>query len=452
MDLSISRLIEDSALIGTKCSIKGWVKQIRLAKGGKLLFLHIGDGTTLKMLQIVYDLPPEFDQEITFESSVEVIGTLIASPAKGQKVEITASSVKLIGGCPVDYPFQKSRQGYTLDYLRQYPHLRPKTKIFSSIMRVRHQLAMATQKFYHDEGFYWIHTPLLTTSDCEGAGAAFKVHAEKTPEFFKDKQAYLTVSGQLHVEPYACSMRRVYTFGPSFRAESSSTSRHLAEFWMLEPEMAFSTLDDVINLSQKYIKSVIGTCLRECRDELNLLETECGETLINKLERTISEDFAIIDYTQAIKLLIESGKKFDKPCEWGTDLGSDQERYICEEIFKKPTYITHYPAKIKAFYMYTDDLENKDMEKQTVASTDLLFPGIGEVLGGSQREHRYDILKAKMDSSQLDYNWYLETRKYGGVPHAGFGLGFDRLLRYITGINHICDVVPYPIRYEHLTS
>ena len=450
--LSISQLLEDSQLIGSFIMFKGWVKQIRFARAGKLLFLHLGDGTSIKTIQVVFEIPENFDQEITFESSVEVHGQLITSPGRGQKVEIKANLIILIGYCPADYPFQKSRQEYTSEYLRQYPHLRPKTQKFSTVMRIRDTLSFVTQKFYRKNGFHWIHTPILTTSDCEGAGETFKVSVEKEKEFFKDKQAYLTVSGQLHLEPFACSMGRVYTFGPSFRAEKSTTSRHLSEFWMLEPEMAFSTLDEILSISENYIKTVFRQCLKHHNDDLLFLESKTGKSLIKKIEQVIYEDFEIITYDQAIEILKKSGKEFEKPNEWGVDFGSDQERYICEEVFNKPTYITHYPAQIKAFYMYVDNPEIEDENKKTVACADLLFPGIGEVMGGSQREHRYEILKTKMEQLKLNYQWYLDTRKYGSVPHAGFGIGFDRLLRYITGIDHICDVVPYPVRFESICS
>ena len=450
--LSISQLLADPELIGSSIIFKGWVKQIRFAKAGKLLFLHVGDGSNIKTIQVVFEITEDFNQEITFESSVQVHGELVTSPAAGQKVEIKAEKIILIGNCPVDYPFQKSRDGYTCEYLRQYLHLRPKTNSFSTVMRLRNTLSFATQKFYHKKGFQWIHTPILTTSDCEGAGETFKVSVEKEAQFFKEKQAYLTVSGQLHLEPFACSMGRVYTFGPSFRAEKSTTSRHLSEFWMLEPEMAFSTLDDVLSISESYIKTVLIKCLKYHYDDLLFLQSKSGKSLINKIEKTIKEDFAIVTYDQAIEILKKSGKEFEKPNEWGVDFGSDQERYICEEVFNKPTYITHYPAQIKAFYMYVDNPEIEDEQNQTVACADLLFPGIGEVMGGSQREHRYEILKTKMDKLKLNYQWYLDTRKYGSVPHAGFGIGFDRLLRYITGVDHICDVVPYPVRFESISS
>jgi asparaginyl-tRNA synthetase len=468
----IPQLCVAKDLVGSQVRIQGWIKQIRLAKGGKLLFLHVGSGASLKTMQVVFDVTEGFDQELTFESSVEVQGELVKSMGAEQDYEIRASKITLVGGCPSDYPFQKigtakekgkqkekrtaedkAKDGYSAEYMRQFVHLRPKTQIFSTIQRIRHTIAMATYQFYDQQGYFLIHTPFMTTSDCEGAGETFKVSVDKEPAFFKDKTACLTVSGQLHLEPFACSMEKVFTFGPSFRAEKSSTSRHASEFLMLEIESSFAGLDDVIKISQDYLKFVFKKCLEKHKEDLTLLGQRYGKDIIAKLEQDISTEFGQITYTEAVDLLIKSGRQFDKPCEWGVDFSSDQERYLAEEVFKKPLYITHFPEAIKAFYMYKDELsEGSDPKRQTVASTDLLIPGIGELMGGSQREHRHDVLADKMKKQGLDYQWYLDTRKYGSVPHAGFGIGFERLIRYVTECDHIADVIPYPVRFEHITS
>jgi asparaginyl-tRNA synthetase len=460
---TIPEILEDETLIGQKIQVEGYAKRVQIGGKGTLLFVHVGDSSTLKTLQCVFKITEDFDQEVTFESSVRVTGTLIESPARGQKVEVQADTVEVIGTCDVDeYPLHKKKKGYhPLEFLRQHIHLRPRDATHAAIMRIRHWLAMATMRFYHSEGFYWIHTPIITTSDCEGGGEAFEMGVKGVPDFFGKKtvvgadgtesqepiQAYATVSGQLHVEPYALAMRKAFVFGPSFRGEKSKTSRHASEFWMLEPEAAFMDLDGMIKLSEKYFKFVIKECLEQCREDIEFLAKRFKlEGHVEKLEKDISEDFARITYEQAIDLLQESGRKFQKPSEWGVDLGADQEMYICEEVFGKPTYVTDYPAEIKAFYMYLSD------DQKTVACTDCFFPGIGEVLGGSQREHRPEILEDKMAAAGLDYQWYKDTRKYGTVPHSGFGVGFDRLLRYISGIDHIMDVIPYPVRYESISS
>ncbi len=432
--------------IGKRVTISAWIHAIRFADGGKLLFIHLGTGQSGRTLQVVFRIPEDFDQKLTFQSSVKVVGYMVTSAGKGQDVEIQAESIEILGECdPDSYPLSKTRDGYSSEYVRKFSHLRSKTKTFSAVMRIRDFLATETIKFFSERGFYWIHTPILTTSDCEGAGEAFKVTVDEVPDFFRDKSAYLTVSGQLHVEPFAVSMGKVYTFGPSFRAEKSVTTRHLSEFWMLEPEMAFTDLTGILRLAEEYVKAMIRGCLDRSQDFM----TEVPYDVL-KLKKYLSKPFAVITYDQVIETLQKSGRTFDKSSEWGIDLGSDQEKYICDEVFSCPTFVTDYPAKIKSFYMYENVCS--DDEKQTVACADLLVPGIGELMGGSQREHRYEILKKKMEIAGLDYQWYLDTRRFGSVVHSGFGIGFDRLIRFITGVNHVMDVVPYPVRYQHLSS
>lgn len=416
-------------LLDKKVKISAWVHQHRIGGNNRLLFLFIGTSQSSEQLQVVHQGLP--DEPITYKSSVEVIGTFVKSPGKDQDYEIQADSVKLIGKCdPETYPFKKSRVGYTNEFLRKHPQLRCQTERFASTMRLRNKLFWKTQKFYQSEGFIWIHTPLITSSDCEGAGETFRVIAENEPDFFRDKQSYLTVSGQLHVEAFI-SHCKVYTLGPCFRAEKSSTSRHLSEFWMLEPEIAFADNKDAMDLCEKYIKYIVKKCCK--RDE---------------------PEFARITYTEAIDLLQKSEKTFSKPCEWGVDLGSDQENYICQEFFGKPVFITDYPAAIKSFYMFRN-YHNCEQDRQTVACFDLLLPGIGEVAGGSQREHRLDVLESTMKEAGIDYQWYLDTRRFGSVPHSGFGIGMDRLLRYISDceeIESVLDTVPFPVRYQTLSG
>ncbi len=433
--------------------LKGWVKQLRKTK--KLMFLHLNDGLSHESIQVVYNIPEGYTENITYESSVEVTGKIVSSPGAEQSVEIAATSVKLIGECNVDtYPFPKGKVAHSMEFLRTNPQLRPKTQIISSITRIKHRMVKASHDFYDKEGFTWIQTPIITRSDCEGGGEAFAVTAPNEPKFFKD-QAFLTVSGQLHVEPYACALGKVYTFGPSFRAEKSKTTRHLSEFWMLEPEMAFTTLDQLLVLIESYFKYVTKEVLSTMTSELKVCAIKYDKSLLQKLSDMIDEPFANITYTKAVELLQDSGKTFDKPSEWGVDFGSDQEKYLCEVVFKKPTFITHYPSHIKSFYMFEDADVDYDASRKTVACVDCLFPGIGEVVGGSQREHRLDVLEKKLEDAGLDkslYDWYLDTRRYGTVPHSGFGVGMDRFLRFLTGVDHIMDLIPYPVRYDHLSN
>lgn len=461
----VGDILDGRKPLGSDVTIYGWVKQMRLAQKGKLMFLHIGDTESPRTLQIVYDIPTGIDLKITYESSIKVKGKVCKSKSKQgiQEIEIVATLIELVGECGEGYPFLKSKEGYSIDYIRQFPHMRPRTTGFQAVLRIRAAMFAAVHSFMEKQGFIFIHTPILSTIDAEGAGECFTVISEKDPFYFgktkiigedgKDKfipkKVSLTVSGQIHLEPFACALKRVYAFGPTFRAEQSTTSRHLAEFAMFEPEM-MGTLQDVIHSSMGLIKHIGAEVSKKCPLDLKFLEELTDLKLIERTTTLVEQPFAEITYTEAVELLQKSGRTFDKPSTWGVDFSSEQERYICEVITKRPTYITHYPAAIKAFYMHIDNPEDKD--RMTVASTDLLMPGIGEVIGGSQRESRYQVLKDKMDGLGLDYPQYLDTRRFGTIPHAGYGLGFDRLLRYITGTDHICDVVPYHIRYEQISA
>ena len=466
-ELSIHEILEldptDPTISGHLFILSGWAKEFRMAGSGVLMFLHLGDGLSTKKLQVVYDVPPEFNQRISYEAAVEVQGHLVASPAKGQQVEIKATKISLLGECdPEIYPFPKGKKGHSMEHLRKFPHLRAKTRIFSAIMKIKHQLFMGTHFFHNQRDFCWIQTPIITSSDCEGAGEAFSVISKNEPQYWRDQHAYLTVSGQLHVEPFALALGKVYTLGPSFRAEKSQTSRHLAEFWMLEPEMAFYDLSKMLDLIESYFKYVIRSVLTRCADELEVCAQKFKRPdLIELLTKTEEQPFARVTYAEALTILQQAQTKnkklkFEKPSEWGIDLGSDQEKYLAEVHFQRPVFVTNYPESIKAFYMYRDDLpEGQPESMRTVSCVDCLFPGIGEVVGGSQREHRLPILQEKIAQFGLDpklYEWYTDTRRFGGAPHSGFGVGMDRLLRFLTGIENIMDAVPYPVRYELLTS
>jgi asparaginyl-tRNA synthetase len=429
----------------------------------KMIFVELGSWASLQTLQGVIPIS-KFQgaktslDKLSYGCSVQATGRFVKSPAKGQDYELSIFELTVIGECPSDFPLIRTKEGYDALYLRKHLHLQMRTMIKSSIARIRHRLDMATRVFFDDDGYVKIDTPLITQSDCEGAGEAFTVIAEGFPEFFKDgdkvTKASLTVSGQLHVEPFACAMLKSYVLGRSFRAEHSQTARHVSEFEMLEPEAAFYLLDDILIESEKYLKYVMQICL----DKLLASIEVCAKfydrpDLVETLKKTISEPFAHITYTDAMVLLEEQHTKtpFEVTPSWGIDLGSEHERYICESVFGKPTYITHYPKDIKSFYMYwDDDGAFAPIGQRTVACADLLFPGIGEVMGGSQREHRLEVLEPIMKAKGLDYQWYLDIRKYGTVPHSGYGIGMDRVLRFITGATSIMDVVPFPVRYQHL--
>ncbi len=446
----------DESHIGKEICIKGWVRSVRDQK--TFAFIMINDGSNLSGIQVVADADmPNFDKvlaDLSTGASVAVTGQVVQSPGKGQSVEIKAQSVDVIGLCPDTYPLQKKR--HTFEYLRTIAHLRPRTNTLGAVARVRSALAYATHKFFQENGFLHVHTPLLTHSDCEGAGELFRVttldagnepKTEKgdvdfTQDFFGQK-AFLTVSGQLNAETYACALSDVYTFGPTFRAENSNTSRHLSEFWMIEPEMAFADLNDDMQCAEKYLKFCLKYILEHCSQDMEFFNKFIEKGLIAKLETIAQTPCAHLTYTQAIELLEKSGKKF----EWGSNLQSEHERYLAEQYCKKPVFVTDYPKSIKPFYMHVND------DGKTVAAMDLLVPGVGELMGGSQREARLDILEQRMDGQGLnkaDYAWYLDLRRFGSVPHAGFGLGFERLIQFATGMENVRDVIPFPRYPKHI--
>ncbi|MDP8175115.1 asparagine--tRNA ligase [Phocoenobacter skyensis] len=454
---SISDVLSEKITVGKTITVRGWVRTRRDSKAG-LSFLAVYDGSCFDPIQAIVNNDIEnYQQEVlklTAGCSVEVTGTVVESPAKGQAVELHATQVKVVGWVedPDTYPMAAKR--HSMEYLREVAHLRPRTNLIGAVTRVRHCLAQAIHRFFHEEGFYWVATPLITASDTEGAGEMFRVSTldlENLPrtekgeidfnEDFFGKEAFLTVSGQLNAETYACALSKVYTFGPTFRAENSNTTRHLAEFWMVEPEVAFANLADNAALAERMLKYVFNAVLTERADDLQFFAKHIDKSVIERLESFVNSDFAQIDYTDAIDVLLKSGKKFEFAVEWGIDLSSEHERYLAEEHFKSPVVVKNYPKDIKAFYMRLND------DGKTVAAMDVLAPGIGEIIGGSQREDRLEILDARMAEMGLnpeDYWWYRDLRKYGSVPHSGFGLGFERLIVYVTGLQNIRDVIPFP--------
>ena len=457
--IRISELLTSGdQLVGTKVDVKGWV---RTRRGNKnVQFVALNDGSTIKNVQIVFDLATFTEEQlkpITTGASIHVQGELVASQGKGQSVEVLAQELEIYGTASVeDYPLQK--KGHTLEFLREKAHLRPRTNTFGAVLRIRHALAFAVHKFFNDKGFYYFHTPLITASDCEGAGAMFQVttldvenpprtedgKVDYTQDFF-GKQASLTVSGQLEGELGATALGCIYTFGPTFRAENSNTPRHLSEFWMIEPEMSFYEIADNMDLAEEFIKYCISYALEHCADDIQFLNDMFDKELIERLHFVINNDFVRLSYTEGIKILEESGKKFEFPVYWGVDLASEHERYLVEQHFKKPVILTDYPKEIKAFYMKLND------DGKTVRAKDVLFPKIGEIIGGSQREESYDKLVARIEELNIpmkDMWWYLDTRRFGTVPHSGFGLGFERLILFVTGMQNIRDVIPFP-RYPN---
>ena len=441
-------------LIGTTVDVKGWV---RTRRGNKnVQFVALNDGSTIKNLQIVFDLQRFTEEQlkpVTTGSSIHVQGKLVASQGKGQSVEVQADELEIYGTAdPETYPLQK--KGHTLEFLREKAHLRPRTNTFGAVLRIRHALAFAIHKFFNDKGFYYFHTPLITASDCEGAGAMFQVttmdmqNLPKTQEGKTDysadffgKPSSLTVSGQLEGELGATALGCIYTFGPTFRAENSNTPRHLSEFWMIEPEMAFYEIADNMDLAEEFIKYCISYTLEHCKDDIQFLNDMFDKELIERLKFVVDNEFVRLPYTEGIKILEESGKKFEFPVYWGVDLASEHERYLVEEHFKKPVILTDYPKEIKAFYMKLND------DGKTVRAMDVLFPKIGEIIGGSQREESYDKLLGRIEELGIpmkDMWWYLDTRRFGTVPHSGFGLGFERLVLFVTGMQNIRDVIPFP--------
>lgn len=425
--------------------LQGWVRTNR--DNGAVGFVEFNDGTYFKNVQLVYNNESgnyELLRGLKTGSAIKVVGKVVLTPENKQPFEIAITNCELEGDVADDYPLQKKRHSF--EFLRDIAHLRPRANTFQAVFRVRSVLAFAIHEFFQERGFLYIHTPLITTNDGEGAGNVFDViaHDSKKPEDFYGHRVNLTVTGQLHVEPFALAFRDVYTFGPTFRAEHSNTVRHASEFWMIEPEMAFCDLDDNMNVIEDCIKYCINYVLEACPDEINFFNTMIDTGLIERLKHVANSEFKRMDYSEGIKLLQEavaSGVKFDNAnIEWGMDLQSEHERYLTEKVVKGPLFLINYPKDIKAFYMRQND------DGKTVAACDLLVPGVGELVGGSQREERYDLLKAKMDSMGITegLEWYLDTRKYGGCKHSGFGIGFDRLLMYVTGMQNIRDVQPFP--------
>ena len=441
---------------GATVNVKGWV---RTKRGSKAVnFIALNDGSTINNVQIVADVT-KFDEEmlkqITTGACLSVNGELVQSIGSGQNVEIQAKEIELLGACPSDYPMQK--KGQSFEYMRQHAHMRLRTNTFGAVLRIRHNMAIAIHKFFHDRGFFYFNTPIITASDCEGAGEMFQVTTKNLYDLKKDengsiiydddffgKMTSLTVSGQLEGELGATALGQIYTFGPTFRAENSNTPRHLAEFWMIEPEVAFIDKDELMDLEEEFIKYCVQWALDNCQDDLAFLNKMIDKTLIERLQSVVSTDFVRLTYTEGIKILedaIAGGKKFEFPISWGGDLASEHERYLVEEHFKKPVIMTDYPREIKAFYMKTNE------DGKTMQGTDVLFPQIGEIIGGSVREENYDKLMHEIEVRNIpmkDMWWYLDTRKFGSCPHAGFGLGFERLILFVTGMQNIRDVIPFP--------
>ena len=433
--------------------LKGWIRTIRASK--TFGFIELNDGTFFKGIQVVYGEELQNFAEISklgIATSLAVSGTLVLTPDAKQPFEVKALEIEIVGYSQSDYPLQKKR--HTFEYLRTIAHLRPRTNTFSAVFRIRSLAAHAIHSYFQDDGFVYVHTPIITGSDCEGAGEMFRVSTlpvlqppvtkEGTVDYSKDffgRETNLTVSGQLAVEAYVMAFRKVYTFGPTFRAENSNTARHAAEFWMVEPEIAFSDLKDDMDMAEGLMKYVIKYVLEKAPEEITFFNRFVDKGLLERLQHVVESDFEHITYTEAVDILIKSGEKFDYPVEWGSDLQTVHERYLTEKVFNKPVFVTDYPKGIKAFYMRMND------DNKTVAAMDLLVPGVGEIIGGSQREERLDLLDKRIDEMGLnkdDYWWYRDLRKYGGTPHAGFGLGFERVVMYLTGMQNIRDVISYP--------
>ena len=423
--------------LGKTVTVCGWIRTVRDQKS--FAFVEVNDGSRLGNLQVI--VPSElFSSDLTTGASVSVTGKLVESPGKNQAFELKVASIQIYGLCdPERYPLQKKRHSF--EFLRTIAHLRPRTNTQGAVLRVRNALAFATHLFFQQRGFLYIHTPIITGSDCEGAGELFRVSKQPEKEEFFGKPAYLTVSGQLEGEIIATALSDIYTFGPTFRAENSNTSRHLAEFWMIEPEMAFADLEADKEYAENYLKFCVKYALEHCQEDLAFFDKFVENGLLSRLRHIVETPFVHLSYTEAIDILKNANKKFEFPVEWGCDLQSEHERFLAEEQFKKPLILSDYPAKIKAFYMRQND------DGKTVAAMDVLVPKIGEIIGGSQREERLDILGEKIDAmgfEREDYWWYLELREFGTVPHAGFGLGFERLVLFTTGMENIRDVIPFP--------
>ena len=441
---------------GAEVCVKGWVRTRRGSKS--VNFIALNDGSTIKNVQVVADVE-KFDAEmlklITTGACLSVEGTLVESQGAGQSVEIQATKIEVLGTCGADYPMQK--KGQSFEYMRQHAHMRLRTNTFGAVFRIRHNMAIAIHKYFHDHGFFYFNTPIITASDCEGAGQMFQVTTKNLYDLKKDKDGKidysddffgkttsLTVSGQLEGELGATALGAIYTFGPTFRAENSNTPRHLAEFWMIEPEVAFNDITDNMDLAEDFIKYCVRWALDNCKDDLEFLNKMIDKTLLERLNFVVDHDFVRLTYTDGIKILedaVKQGHKFEFPVYWGVDLASEHERYLVEQHFKKPVILTDYPKEIKALYMKMND------DGKTVRAMDVLFPQIGEIIGGSEREESYDKLMARINELNIpmkDMWWYLDTRKFGTCPHSGFGLGFERLILFVTGMQNIRDVIPFP--------
>lgn len=454
---TVAQLLAGGASAHADVTVKGWVRTRRDSKAG-FSFIHVHDGSGFNPLQIVAPQSlSNYQSEIlqlTSGCSLIVKGELIASPAAGQPFELHAKEITVCGFIddPDTYPISPKR--HSMEYLREVAHLRPRTNLIGAVTRVRHACAQAIHRYFHENGFFWVSTPIITASDCEGAGEMFRLstldlmnlprHSDGSVDFSKDffgRETFLTVSGQLNLEAYCLAMSKVYTFGPTFRSENSNTSRHLAEFWMIEPEIAFADLNDNAKLAENLLKYVFKAILNERMDDMTFFAERVDAQCIERITQLINADFEHMDYTDAITRLKNSGEKFAYPLEWGVDLQSEHERYLAEKLIGRPVVLMNYPKEIKSFYMRVND------DGKTVAAMDVLAPGVGEIIGGSQREERLDVLDVRMSEAGLDaatYYWYRDLRRYGTVPHAGFGLGFERLIRYITGVANVRDVIPFP--------
>ena len=451
-DLFSSKLVE-----GADVELSGWVRSKRSSKGG-FSFIHLNDGSCLSTIQVVADETLDNYQEeverLSVGCSISLVGSLVASEGKGQDREIQAQKIEVIGWVddPESYPIAKKKHSF--EYLRTMAHLRVRTNTFGAITRLRNRLAQSVHRFFDESGFFWVNTPIITASDCEGAGDMFRVstldqinrqQTDFSDDFF-GSETFLTVSGQLNLESHACALKKVYTFGPTFRAENSNTSRHLAEFWMIEPEIAFADLKDNAALAEALLKTVFRETLKDSQEDLEFFSNQINPAVIERLENLVNSDFASMTYTEAIKTLEDSNKKFDFDVSWGADLQSEHERYLSEEVFKKAVVIYDYPEEIKPFYMKVND------NGKTVRAMDVLLPKLGEIIGGSQREDDYGSLLKRMQSKNLeseDYDWYLDLRRFGSAPHSGFGLGFERLVQFVTGVENIRDVIPFPRTPKH---
>ncbi len=454
-DIQIRQLFRNTdEYAGKEIVVRGWVRTNR--SSNKFGFIELNDGTFFKSVQVVYEQEfiTNFEEiaKAPISAALMVRGTLALTPDAKQPFEIKAAEVVVEADSASDYPLQKKR--HSMEFLREIAHLRPRSNTFSAVFRVRSLVAYAIHKFFQDNDFVYVHTPIITGSDCEGAGEMFRVttldmdnlpkkedgSVDYSEDFF-GKETSLTVSGQLEAETFALAFRNIYTFGPTFRAENSNTARHASEFWMIEPEVAFADLEDNMDLAEAMIKYIIKFVMEKAPEEMQFFNSFIDKGLIDRLNNIVNSDFARITYTEAVDLLLKADKEFQYPVEWGIDLQTEHERYITEEIYKKPVFVTDYPKGIKAFYMRLND------DNKTVAACDLLVPGVGEIIGGSQREERYDVLTQRMAElglKEADYWWYLDLRKYGGVKHAGYGLGFERIIMYITGMSNIRDVLPFP--------